>query len=164
MEHSVDGRSVALADARSVQLAVNVRYQGEWCPYCNITRHTFQEKLIPALGELGFLLMAASPEKPDGILTMQEKHDLTFTVLADPGNQIASPPGVLTHSPDAVRGIHAQMGGIVAAGNADGTDGLPMPLVVVVDASRTFRGIDVHPNHTTRSEQPDMLAAIAAFG
>jgi peroxiredoxin len=35
-------------------------------------------------------LVAISPEKPDGSLTMQEKNSLTFTVVSDPGNGIAS--------------------------------------------------------------------------
>jgi alkyl hydroperoxide reductase subunit AhpC len=35
-----------------------------------------------------------------------------------------------------------------------------MPTTVVVDATGVIRWIDVHPNYTTRSEVPDILAAV----
>ena len=44
--------------------------------------------------------------------------------------------------------------------NADGGLTLPMPTTVVVDAIGVIRWIDVHPNYTTRSEVPDILAAV----
>ena len=37
-----------------------------------------------------------------------------------------------------------------------------MPTVVVVDAAGLIGWIDVHPNYTTRSEVPDILAAVDA--
>jgi hypothetical protein len=42
------------------------------------------------------------PQKPDGSLTMQQKHNLVFTVVCDPGNVIARRLGILTQpSPEA---------------------------------------------------------------
>ena len=35
-------------------------------------------------GERGVRLVAVSPQKPDGSLTMQQKHGLAFTVVSDP--------------------------------------------------------------------------------
>jgi hypothetical protein len=43
--------------------------------------------------------------------------------------------------------------------NADGTEKLPMPAVVIVDAERRIRWIDVHPDFTTRIEVTEVLAA-----
>jgi alkyl hydroperoxide reductase subunit AhpC len=43
-----------------------------------------------------------------------------------------------------------------------GLDDLPMPTVIVVDASGTIRWIDVHPDHTTRTEPQQILAAVDA--
>jgi peroxiredoxin len=158
----VRGEPTTLAAARAGRAAVVVLYRGEWCPYCNVTLRVYQQDLVPALNEKGVELIAVSPQSPDGSLTMQEKHELTFTVLSDPGNQIAKALGVLTHPSESVRALHAQMGDIVAKGNADGTDGLPMPTVVVVDAAGTIRWIDVHPNYSTRTEVSEILAALSA--
>ena len=38
-----------------------------------------------------------------------------------------------------------------------------MPTTVVVDAGGTIRWVDVHPLFATRSEPPEILAAVAAL-
>jgi alkyl hydroperoxide reductase subunit AhpC len=43
---------------------------------------------------------------------------------------------------------------------ADGTYGIPMPTVVIIDPNGVIRWIDVHPNYTTRTEVSDILAAL----
>jgi peroxiredoxin len=159
----VHGASVSLADALGGHPAVVVLYRGDWCPFCNLTLRTYQEELLPTLEHMGVKLIAISPQKPDGALSMKEKNDLAYTVLSDPGNQIALALGVLTHPSDAVRAVQAQMGENIAAGNADATDGLPMPTTVVLDAAGTIRWIDVHPAFDTRSEVSDVLDAVAAL-
>jgi hypothetical protein len=63
--------------------------------------------LAPTHYELGLLLKEASPERPDGILTMSEMHVLSFTVLLDQHNQITSGLAVVTHRSDAVCSTHA---------------------------------------------------------
>jgi peroxiredoxin len=159
----VHGAATSLHAARAGRPAVVVLYRGDWCPFCNLTLRTYQQELLPALTERGVALIAISPQKADGALTIQQKNDLTFTVLSDPGNQIAGALGVLTRPGDDVLGVQAQLGANIADGNADGTSGLPMPTVVVADAGGTIRWIDVHPAYDTRSEVPDILAAVAAL-
>ena len=69
--------------------------------------HIYQVELVPALYELGLLFKDASSEKTDGILTMNEIYRLSFTVLSDHHNQIASGLTAVTDRSDAVWGIHA---------------------------------------------------------
>ncbi|MEV4600721.1 peroxiredoxin-like family protein [Amycolatopsis sp. NPDC049253] len=154
------GTATTLAAARAGKPAVVVTYRGAWCPFCNVTLRAYQEQLVPALAERGVGLVAISPQKPDGSLTMAEKNELTFTVLSDPGNQIALGLGVLTAPTDEVRGAQQAMGLDLAEINADGTRGIPMPTVVLVDADGTIRWIDVHPNYTTRTETSEIVAAL----
>ncbi len=61
--------------------------------HCDIALRTYQASLVPALAERCIQLVAISPQTPDGSLSTKETKetkDLTFTVLSDPGNQIAS--------------------------------------------------------------------------
>jgi peroxiredoxin len=139
---------------------VLVLYRGAWCPYCNLTLRAYENQLVSPLAERGVALIAISPQRPDGSLTMQQRHGLTYTVLSDPGNGIAGALGVLTAPTGAVRDAQASLGLDVAAGNADGTTALPMPTVVVVDASGVIRWIDVHPNYATRTEPARILEAV----
>ena len=102
----------------------------------------------------------SAPRQPDGSLTMQEKNELTFTLLSDPGNALAREIGILTRPSDAVRARQLAFGIDITASNADGTTELPMPTTLIVDAEHVIRWIDVHPNYATRSEPAEILAAL----
>jgi peroxiredoxin len=156
----VHGDTTSLAEQRHGRAAVVVFYRGAWCPYCNIALRTYQRDLVPALAERDVALIAVSPQKPDGSLSMSEANDLTYSVVSDPGNGIAAALGILTSPSDAVRAAQAKLGVDVAAGNADGTPGLPMPTTVLVDADGIIRWIDVHPDYTTRTEPERILDAV----
>jgi peroxiredoxin len=159
------GKELTLAAARGGRPAVVVFYRGAWCPYCNLTLRTYQEELVAELGAQHIGLIAISPQRPDGSLSMQETNQLTYSVLSDPGNQIAGQLGILTGPTDAARAAQADLGLDVAARNADGTHTLPMPTVVLVDSAGAIRWIDVHPNYTTRTESSQIRDAVAAnFG
>jgi peroxiredoxin len=95
---------------------------------------------------------------------MLEKNSLTFVVLSDPGNALATQLGILTRPSDDARA--AQLGGglDLTEINADGTTELPMPTTVVVDADHVVRWIDVHPDYSERTTTPDILAAVDNTG
>ena len=140
-----------------------VLYRGAWCPYCNLTLRAYQEDLVPQLTPLEIPLLAISPQKPDGSLSTREKNELSFTVLSDPGNQIAAALGVLTAPIEDARAAQRTLGLDLSEANADGTHGLPMPTVVIVDGAGIIRWINVHPDYTTRTEVADILDALSAL-
>jgi peroxiredoxin len=91
---------------------------------------------------------------------MQQKHSLAFTAVSDPGNVIAGRLGILTQPSDEARAAQVQLGLDLASVNADGTVTLPMPAVVIFDAGRTVRWIDVHPDYSTRTEPRQVIGAL----
>jgi peroxiredoxin len=157
------GAATSLYDALGDRLSVLVFYRGAWCPYCNITLNTYQAELVPEVARRNVGLVAISPQAPDGSLSMQEKHELTFTVLSDPGNQLAKAAGILTAPSNGVRAAQLQLGLDLTAVNADGTTGLPMPATLIVDADHAVRWVDVHLDYTTRSEPEQILDALDAL-
>lgn len=159
----VHGELTTLARALGGRSAVVVLYRGAWCPYCNLALRAYQEDLVPQLDKRGVALVAISPQKPDGSLSMQEKNELTFTVLSDPGNQVAVGLGVLTAPTENARAAQRVLGLDLSAANADGTYGVPMPTVVLVDAAGTIRWIDVHPDYTTRTEVAEIVDALSVL-
>ena len=160
----VIGASTSLSRLRDGRPAVVVFYRGAWCPYCNLTLRTYQAELVPALDARGFTMIAVSPQKPDGSLTMAESNELTFSVLSDPGNQLAGALGILSDPSADSLAAQIKLGLDLTKVNADGKAALPMPTVVVVDADGVIRWIDVHPNYSNRSEVSDILAAVDAIG
>src|ERR1700744_3511009 len=156
----VHGAPTSLAQARAGRPAVVVFYRGAWCPYCNMALRTYQAELAPALADRGVIMIAVSPQKPDGSLSAAQTNELTYAVVSDPGNQLASALGILTEPSLEAAAAQQKLGLDLAEHNADGGLTLPMPTTVVVDATGVIRWIDVHPNYTTRSEVPDILAAV----
>src|SRR5271170_6608271 len=158
------GAATTLYDALGGRVSVLVFYRGAWCPYCNIALNTYQAELVPELARRGVALVAISPQAPDGSLSTQEKNGLTFTVLSDPGNQVANAVGILTAPSDEVRAAQLELGLDLAVVNADGTTGLPMPATIILDDDHVVRWRDVHPDYSTRSEPAQILAALEAVG
>jgi peroxiredoxin len=158
------GATTTLYAATRERPAVVVFYRGAWCPYCNITLSHYQARLHAALVERGIELIAISPQTPDGSLTMQEKNELAFTVLSDPGNTLARHLGILTAPSPEVRAAQLQLGLDLISVNADGSTALPMPTTIILGAGHILQWIDVHPDYTTRSEADDIVAALEAAG
>ncbi len=154
------GASTTLYKSVGDQLSVVVFYRGAWCPYCNIALNSYQSELVPELARRGVGLVAISPQAPDASLSMQEKNELTFTVLSDPGNQLAKAAGILTAPTCEVRAAQLQLGLDLTAVNADGTIQIPMPTTIIVTADHLVRWVDVHPDYSTRSEPDQILAAL----
>ncbi len=112
-------------------------------------------------GVCDFSLVAVSPQKPDGSLTMQQKHGLAFAVVSDPSNSIASGLGILTWPSGEARATQPKLGLDLTGVNADGTDTLPVPATVILETDRTARWIDVHPTtapalNQSRSSTPSV--------
>jgi peroxiredoxin len=141
------GGATTLYEVTAGRPAVVVFYRGAWCPYCNVALHTYSEQLLKPLAEHGVQLVAVSPQRPDGSLSMQEKHDLAFGVLTTSASQ-------------EVLAAQRRLGLDLTEVNADGTAGLPMPTVVLIDADHRIRWIDVHPDYTTRTEVAEILDAV----
>jgi peroxiredoxin len=156
----VHGTPTRLYAAVGAGPAVLVFYRGAWCPYCNIALSTYQADLLPRLVERGVPLIAISPQTPDGSLSMQQKHDLAFAVLSDPGNRVARELGILTTPSDEARAAQLQLGLDLTTVNADGTLVVPMPTVTILDADHTIRWIDVHRNYGTRTEPTEVVNAL----
>jgi len=154
------GQATTLRAARAGKPAVVVFYRGAWCPYCNVALRKYQANLVPELDARGIALIAVSPQKPDGSLSMAEKNDLTFSVLSDPGNQIAGALGILTAPTEDARGSMHAIGVDLSALNSDGTYTLPMVTVAVVDAAGVIRWIDVAPNHARPTEVAEIISAL----
>eukprot|EP01112_Ceratiomyxa_fruticulosa_P003448 TRINITY_DN13809_c0_g1_i1.p1 TRINITY_DN13809_c0_g1~~TRINITY_DN13809_c0_g1_i1.p1 ORF type:complete len:234 (-),score=53.40 TRINITY_DN13809_c0_g1_i1:161-814(-) len=155
------GKSTTLSEVRSGKPSVIVFYRGSWCPFCNLGLRSYQQNVLPTLQAKGINLIAISPQKPDHLVTSQEKNSLTFPVLSDVGNVIATKLGIFTRHSEEIVQFLGGMGVDIANTNEDGTDGLPMPTVAIVDSTGKIRFIDVHPNYSTRTEPQQILDAVS---
>ena len=160
----VQGRATTLHAATGGRPAVVVFYRGAWCPYCNLTLSHYQAHLLPELEQRDVALVAISPQTPDESLSMQQKHELGFAVLSDPGNILAGHVGILTAPTPEARAAQLRLGLDLTTVNADGTLAIPMAATLVLDGDLVLRWIDVHPDYSTRSETGEILTALSHAG
>ena len=137
-------------------------YRGEWCPYCNLEIRAFQQ-MLPEFKATGAQVVAISPELPDSSLTMQEKHELSFPVLSDVGNGVATSYGLVFILDAALRPLYKGFGIDIPAHNGDETYALPVPATYVVDTTGTIRYAYANADYTRRAEPADVLAAVKAL-
>ena len=160
----VNGEPTSLYAVTAGRPTVVVFYRGAWCPYCNIALSTYGAELAPRLADRGLGLLAVSPQTPDGSLSMQQKHELTFAVASDPGAVLIRELGVRTAPSDDVLAAQHTLGLDITEVNADATTSLPMPTVLILDGEHVLRWIDVHPDYTTRTEPTQVLDALDHLG
>jgi peroxiredoxin len=156
----VHGAATTLYAATGDGPSVLVFYRGVWSPHRNIALAAYREQLLPHLTERGIKLVAISPQRPDGSLTMQQKHELGFTVVSDPANAIAGCLGLLMQPSDKARAAQLQLRLELTNVNADGTATLSTPATVILNAGHTVRWIDVHPDFSTRTEPQQVIDAL----
>lgn len=155
-----DGEATSLYEVADGRPAVIVTFRGAWGPYCNMALNAYEAELLPVLTERGITLIGISPQKPEGTAATRDKNSLTFPVLSDPGNKLATELGFATTPTADALATLARLGNDVAKLNSDGTTGLPMPSVLLVDRDHVLRWIDIQPDYTTRTETTDILAAL----
>jgi peroxiredoxin len=139
---------------------VLIWYRGSWCPYCNLHLQYLQRSL-PEFKALGVTLIALSPEKPDGSLSLKEKHKLDFEVLSDIDNKVAKDYGIVFKLIDEVSDLYKNTYKLdLEAYNDTGSDELPIPATYVIDMAGIIRYAYVNPDYTQRANPEDIIKAL----
>jgi len=127
----VTGDTISLLETLASGPLVLTFYRGAWCPYCNIQLAAY-ERALPEIADAGGCLIAISPQKADGALSMTEKNSLTFDVLSDAGNKVARKFGLVYQLPDSLKSAYTSFGVDLAALNGDSSWELPIPATFVI--------------------------------
>jgi peroxiredoxin len=137
-------------------------YRGEWCPFCNIAISGLQ-KHLDAFQAKHVTLVAITPERPDGTLTMIEKHDLKFSVLTDLHNEYAHKLGIVWKQPDSIRPVFDKFKHDLPRRNGDDSFAVPIPATLLVDKDGIVRNTYLEPDYTKRVEPQTILGWIEAL-
>ena len=134
---NASGESISLHNILGKEKVVLVFYRGTWCPYCNLQLAHYQ-RILDSIKEAGASLVAISPQTPDESLTIQEKNQLKFEVLSDPGNQVAELyTSVFTYA-DLPRKTMKSLGIDFFNHYSDDSGRLPVPAVFIIDQDFTI--------------------------
>ena len=154
----VDGKVVLLADLIRNKPALVIFYRGSWCPYCNVHLGELA-KLEPKLLELGFQIIAISPDQPAFLKESIDKNELKYTVLSDSNVEAAKGFG-LAYTVDAKMLEKLAEYDIDLEKHA-GADHhvLPVPAAFLVSQNGRIEFSHVAPDYTTRVNTDVILTA-----
>jgi len=147
---SVEGGVLRSQDLVARGAAVLVFFRHESCPACNIALPHYDRNLWPTLSSLGVPLVAISPQIPESLVNIRQRHGFAFHVASDPGARLGRRFG-LTFKSEREPSPSA-----IAQGIAEMTH----PTVVVIDADHVARFVDVTPNWMARTEAEPVVAAV----
>jgi len=111
----------------------------------------------------GASLVAISPQQEKYSRQVVKKHNLTFTVLCDPGNKVASQFGLVFKLPDDLRKVYSDFGIDLARFNGDDSWTLPMPGRFILDLQGKVVSADVNPDYTVRPEPAEIIKNLKEF-
>lgn len=153
------GRSVKLSELCAKGPVVISFYRGGWCPYCNLELRALQ-MCLPQIEELGASLVAISPQLPDESMSTAEKNELSFPVLSDVGNEIASQYGLVFELTEALRPLYKDFGIDLPTVNGSDSFELPVPGTFIVDSGGVIRLREATADYKQRAEPAELVKAL----
>ena len=129
---------------------VLVFFRHESCPACNIALPYYHRNLWPTLSTLGVPLLAISPQIPESLVNIRDRHGFAFHVASDPGARLGRRFGLTFKSQSEP----------TPATIAQGLAEMTHPAVVVIDAAHVARFVDVTPDWMARTEAEPVIEAV----
>jgi peroxiredoxin len=156
----VGGGTVVLDTLLSQGPVVFIFFRFAGCPACNLALPYYQRQLYPALKSLGASMVAISPQVPEKLGAIKERHRLEFLVATDFGNQLAAKFGIVFTADEASQRSALAKGNNMAETIGTGTWDLPMPAVIVVDQDHVVQFAEVSPDWLVRTEADPIIEAV----
>lgn len=156
---TLDGKIVSLSDALGGKPTALVFYRGGWCPYCN--RHLADlQKVKPDLAQLGYQLIAITPDRADGLKKMIDDHKLDFTLYSDPKADSLKKFGVAFRVDDDTYGAMKNQYQIdLESWSGEKHHILPVPSVFLINAKGVVTYVHSNPDYKVRLKGEELVKA-----
>lgn len=154
---AMDGTPFDLNAAVADKPTVLIFYRGGWCPYCNAHLRELQQS-APALQEMGYQMLAISPDAPEQLRSLETDANLSYQLLSDKDVAVAAKFGLrfklsqqyIDHvvSTPSQTNLATQNNGYMLT-----------PGAFVLDTNGVIRFAYVNNNYTVRVSQTALLDA-----
>lgn len=149
---SIDGQDVNLAALFNRKRTILVFYRGGWCPYCNLHLSALSEAEATLL-DLGYQIVAISPDSPKNLKITQEKDKVNYQLLSDSEGELAKAMGIAFQAPENYKSMLAK--------SSDGANSsfLPVPSVFIVNLNKEIEFEFITPDYKHRITNDLLIAA-----
>ncbi|MGK6315791.1 peroxiredoxin-like family protein [Neorhizobium sp. DT-125] len=130
------------------------------CPACNIALPYYNQHLAPQLAKLGATLVGVSPQVPERLAEIKDRHKLDFLIASDKDNALGRRFGILYSFDEPSKQSSIASGSPIGEVTGTGTWELPMPATIVIDETGRVRFADVSPDWLVRTEPGDVIDAV----
>lgn len=157
---TLEGGTLSLTQLVANGPAVLVFFRFAGCPACNVAIPYYERNLQPGLQARGVPLVAISPQVPEKLLEIRDRHQLTLQVASDPDNRLGRRLGITFEANEASRQAALAKGRALGEITGTGTWELPQPTALVIGQNRRVSFAEVSPDWLVRSEAPAILQAV----
>jgi peroxiredoxin len=156
---TMEGNPTSLHAAMAGKPTVIVFYRGDWCPYCNRQLSSLEETQ-KALQEMGFQIIAISPDTPDHLQATFDKNKLTYTLLSDSQMETAKSFGLAFQVAQEVIDKYLNQYNLDLSDYSGEDHGqLPVPAVYIVSGEGKVLFEHHDPDYTHRLKEEALLKA-----
>jgi peroxiredoxin len=158
---TAEGADFDLQAAIAEQPAIVIFYRGGWCPYCNRHLAALQE-LDPQLRELGYQIIAISPDRPSELAKSADAGHLSYTLLSDSNVKAATAFGLVFTVDDATIERYKGHNIDLEASSGESHHQLPVPAVFIVGTDGVIDFAHANEDYKKRIESDVLLNAAKA--
>jgi len=155
---TADGKETDLKSVLNKRPTVLIFYRGGWCPFCNM--HLADLATVEGqLHDLGFQIVAITPDTPEEISKTIGKHKLTYQVLSDSKAVSLQRFGVAYRLDDETYGkmkdsYHVDL----ETYSGEKHHILPVPSVFLIDAKGKIVYVHSNPDYKVRMKGAEIVA------
>ena len=159
--HDEAGKPYDLAASIARKPTILIFYRGGWCPYCNL--HLAQlQKAEKSLVDLGYQILAVSPDRPEKLGAPKDKNGLRYMLLSDSEMKAALALGLAFRVDDETIAKYHGFGIDLEADSGKKHHLLPVPAAFVLGRDGTVKFSYVNPDYKTRISGDLLIAAAKA--
>lgn len=147
---TAEGDPVSLRAMVLQKPTVVLFYRGGWCPYCNRQLAGLKD-IEKDLVELGYQVLAISPESPERLQEQKLETEFAVTLLSDEKLDAIKQFGIGFYLPDTtVQAYENKLGFALASDSDTQRRVLPAPAVFMVDQKGVIKFNYVNPDYKVR--------------
>ena len=154
---TMGGKTIETSSLWKERRTILIIYRGGWCPFCN-THLSEVGQAQTELRDLGYEIVAISPDAPAQLSKSMETHKLVYSLYSDEGCTFIKAMGLAFKAPER---YSKKLGEY-----SDGTNKellLPVPSLFIIDGEGQIMFEYINPNYKVRISKTLLLSVASAL-